>query len=237
MVTLQTTKPRARSDRAVAEPSRDEIVRVLEHEIMTAQLKPRERLDERVLAARFGVSRAPVRDAIGRLASLGLVDVRPRSGSYVASLNASEVIELLEVMSGLEGLCAYHAAQRADATEREALARLADLCNEAATGATEDYISANNMFHEQIYVCARNRQLASLTRRARQRIDAYRHLALRVPGRLREAAEEHAGILDAICAGDGPRAQRLMASHVDIQRNDFAQYLSIIEAAELRPDD
>src|ERR1700677_2303394 len=123
MLNLQQTKTRSKPYETAGELSRDEIVRVLEQEIMTAQLKPRERLDERALAARFGVSRAPVRDAIGRLASLGLVDVRPRSGSYVASLNVSEVIELLELMSGLEGLCAHHAAQRADATERGELER------------------------------------------------------------------------------------------------------------------
>jgi DNA-binding GntR family transcriptional regulator len=235
MLNLQQTKTRSKPYETAGELSRDEIVRVLEQEIMTAQLKPRERLDERALAARFGVSRAPVRDAIGRLASLGLVDVRPRSGSYVASLNVSEVIELLELMSGLEGLCAHHAAQRADATERGELERLADLCTKAASATTEEYIDANNMFHEQIYMCARNRQLAGLARQARRRIDAYRHLALRVPGRLSEAAEEHIGILDAIVAGDGPSAQRLMVSHADIQKNDFAQYISIIEAAESRP--
>jgi DNA-binding FadR family transcriptional regulator len=65
--------------------------------------------------------------------------------------------------------------------------------------------------------------------------DAYRHLALRVPGRLSEAAEAHIGILDVIVASDSPTAQRLMASHADIQKNDFAQYISIIEAAESRP--
>jgi len=65
--------------------------------------------------------------------------------------------------------------------------------------------------------------------------DAYRHLALRVPRRLSEAAEEHIGILDVIVASDSPTAQRLMASHADIQKNDFAQYISIIEAAESRP--
>ena len=230
MMALETTK-------LDGDWSRDDIVRVLEHEIMTAQLKPRERLDERLLSARFGVSRAPVRDAIGRLASLGLVDVRPRSGSYIASLSASAVIELLEVMSGLEGLCAYHAAQRADAAEQERLRQLAALCNDAAGGTMEGYIAANNMFHEQIYICARNRQLATLTRRARQRIDPYRHLALRVPGRLREAADEHAGIIEAIFAGNAARAQSVMAAHVDIQRSDFAQCLSIIEAVEGRPGD
>jgi DNA-binding GntR family transcriptional regulator len=232
MLNLQQTK--LRSDEKPGELSRDEIVRVLEQEIMTAQLKPRERLDERVLAARFGVSRAPVRDAIGRLASLGLVDVRPRSGSYVASLNVSEVIELLELLSGLEGLCAYHAAQRADAVERDELKRLADLCDRAASASTEEYIGANNLFHEQIYMSAKNRQLAGLARQARRRIDAYRHLALRVPGRLREAAQEHIGIVDAVSTGDAPSAQRLMVSHADIQKNDFAQYISIIEAAESR---
>lgn len=212
--------------------SRDEIVAVLEQEIMTAQLKPGERLDERVLAARFGVSRAPVRDAIGRLASLGLIDVRPRSGSYVTALNVSDVIELLEVLSGLEGLCAHHAARRADAAEREELERLSAECATAASTSTEAYIEANNRFHEQIYVCARNRQLARLARQARRRIDSYRHLALRVPGRLQEAAEEHIGILDAICVGDAPRAQQLMTAHADVQRGDFAHFISIIEAAE-----
>jgi len=82
-------------------------------------------------------------------------------------------------------------------------------------------------------ICARG--IGGLARQARRRIDAYRHLALRVPGRLSEAAEEHVGILDAIVAGDGPTAQRLMVSHADIQKNDFAQYISIIEAAESRP--
>jgi hypothetical protein len=64
--------------------------------------------------------------------------------------------------------------------------------------------------------------------------DAYRHLALRVPGQLGEAAEAHIGILDVIVAGDSPTAQRLLASHADIQKNDFAQYISIVEAAESR---
>jgi DNA-binding GntR family transcriptional regulator len=47
-------------------------------------------------------------------------------------------------------------------------------------------------------------------------------------------AEAHIGILDAIVAGDSPTAQRLLASHADIQKNDFAQYISIVEAAESR---
>jgi DNA-binding GntR family transcriptional regulator len=64
-----------------------------------ATIQPGERVDEQVLAERFRVSRAPVRDAIGRLATLGLIDVKPRSGSYVTRLDVAELFQLFEVMA------------------------------------------------------------------------------------------------------------------------------------------
>ncbi len=210
--------------------SRDEIMEVLEQEIMAAQLKPGERLDERVLAARFGVSRAPVRDALGRLASLGLIEVRPRSGSYVAALNVRDMMELMEVMSGIEGLCAFHAARRASEAECEHLTQLAEQCRDAASRTTEEYIQVNNRFHDYIYECMRNKQLARLARQTRKRIDPYRHLALRVPGRRQEAAMEHMSILEALRAGDGLKALTLMRDHADIQLSDFAHFISVIES-------
>ena len=63
----------------------------LEQDIVTGTLRPGERLDEQGLAARFGVSRTPVREAIGRLASLGLILVKPRSGSYVAEVRLEQL--------------------------------------------------------------------------------------------------------------------------------------------------
>ena len=87
----------------------DGIADVLEAEILDGTLKPNERLDERTLAERFGVSRSPVRDAIGRLSALGLVDVRPKSGTYVAEMSLSLVLHHFELMAGLEGLCARYA--------------------------------------------------------------------------------------------------------------------------------
>lgn len=217
------------------ELSRDEIVKALEHEIMTAKLQPGERLDERALALRFGVSRAPVRDAIGRLASLGLIDVRPRSGSYVVSLSAAEVFELFEVMSGLEGLCAYHAAQRLESYEQDELRQSAEHCVRAAETSPEDYIVANLAFHSFIYAGTKNGHLERLARQARRRVSAYRNFTLRLPGRLRASAEEHFAIAEAICSGDAFGAQRLMADHADIKRGDFANFISKLEGGRPRP--
>ena len=75
----------------------------LEQDIVTGTLRPGERLDEQSLAARFGVSRTPIREALMQLASAGLIELQPRRGAFVASLSLKEVIERFEVMAALEG--------------------------------------------------------------------------------------------------------------------------------------
>lgn len=209
--------------------SRDEIVRVLEQEIQSAKLRPGERLDERALSLRFGVSRAPVRDAVGRLASLGMIVVRPRSGSYVAVLSTSEVLELLEVMSGLEGLCAYWAAQRMETSDQDELRQRVGECVHAAGQGAESYLAANRAFHSCIYRGTRNNNLERLTEQVRQRVNAYRSYTFRLPGRLAQSAAEHAEIAEAIVSGDAERAQKLTIAHTDIKKSDFSRFLAMLE--------
>ena len=219
-----------RAGKKKGEFTRDDIVRVLEREILEGTLRPGERLDERALAARFGVSRAPVRDAVGRLASAALICVKPRSGSYVVSLSAAEVFELFEAMAGLEGLCAYYAAQRLDSKGQNELRNLAKKCSIAAKKSVEDYLLANFTFHDHIYRGARNNYLERLTRQARQRVNAYRNYTLRLPGRLKRSVEEHLEITEAICAGNALKAQQLMSIHADVKRSDFASFIAMIDA-------
>ncbi len=212
------------------EYTRDDIVRTLEREILEGILRPGERLDERALATRFGVSRAPVRDAVGRLASVALIRVKPRSGSYVVSLTAAEVFELFETMAGLEGLCAYYAAQRLETRGQDELRSLAKRCSTAAKKSVEEYFLANAAFHDRIYRGTRNSYLERLTRQARQRVNAYRNYTLRLPGRLKRSVEEHLEITEAICVGDALKAQQLMSVHADVKRSDFAPFITMIDA-------
>lgn len=227
------TSPRSGA-RLDGELTRDEIMRVLEDEIVEGILKPGDRIDERALAERFSVSRTPVRDAIGRLASRGLIEVKPRSGSYVAQMHLSSLLQLFELMSDLEGLCAFYAAQRMDQAELDALKQFADLCLKASHDKPEDYAVANFKFHNAIYCGSKNTYLESLTRQARRRLAAYRKHTFRLPGRLRRSAEEHLGVVDAIGAGDSETARQLMARHTDIRREDFIPFITMMAERSTR---
>lgn len=209
--------------------SRDEIVRELEADIILGRLAPGARIDERELAARFHVSRMPVRDAIGRLASVGLVDVRPRSGSYVTSMDASELIQLFEFMGDLESLCARYCALRMSFEERAELAALAEATQRAEDISIDDYLAANQSFHDAIYKGAKNRYLETAARQTRQRIGSYRNHTFGIPGRLKVSAAEHLAIAKAISEGEADLVQKLMQDHTNIKRDDFVPLLALVE--------
>ncbi|MCG8359901.1 MAG: GntR family transcriptional regulator, partial [Kiloniellales bacterium] len=84
----------------------DELRQDLEAEIFAGRLAPGQRLDESKLAARFGVSRTPVREALLQLASIGLVEMRPRQGAVVAAVTIRRLLQMFEVMAELEAFCA-----------------------------------------------------------------------------------------------------------------------------------
>ncbi|HBN49026.1 MAG TPA: GntR family transcriptional regulator, partial [Thalassospira sp.] len=89
-----------------------DLVQKLERDIVTGVLKPGDKLDERSLSERFGVSRTPVREALQTLAGSGLVATMPRRGTIVASITVADLIEMFEVMAELEAMCARLAARR-----------------------------------------------------------------------------------------------------------------------------
>ena len=111
-----------------AEPMRDraatlseELRATLEEMIVSGQLQPGERLDEADLAARFKMSRTPVREAVKALVATGLLDMRGRQGVTVATISIPILLEMFQMMAALEGLCAKLAARRATPAERAGL--------------------------------------------------------------------------------------------------------------------
>ncbi|MBL4907248.1 MAG: GntR family transcriptional regulator, partial [Sneathiella sp.] len=105
-----------------------ELVPILEQEIVTGSLKPGTRLDETILADRFGVSRTPVREALTRLAASGLVEIRPRRGAVVATITLKDLMNMFEVMANLEAVCARLAARRITPEEKDELVASHALC-------------------------------------------------------------------------------------------------------------
>src|SRR5438309_7655595 len=132
------------SEPALSRPARLENLtlwqRVYDHlreEILTGRLKPGAELGEVPLSEQLGVSRGPLREAIGRLAAEGLVTVRPRRGAVVRSLSKEEFLELYQVREALERMAMQLAVPRLTDEQFEGLAALND---EMETHATRDQV-------------------------------------------------------------------------------------------------
>lgn len=204
----------------------------LEQDIVTGALRPGERLDEQGLAARFGVSRTPIREALMQLATVGLVTLQPRRGAFVASLSLKEIVERFEVMAVLEGACGALAARRITDGERRALLEAHEACaGEAAGGGSDAYYYANERFHHIIYAACHNAFLAEQARQLHDRLKPFRRLQLRARSRVASSLAEHQGIVDAILAGEGDKAERLLKDHILIQGERLADFIAGFDAA------
>ncbi len=101
---------------------------VLEEEIATGRITPGTRLDEMELSHRFNVSRTPIREALMQLASVGIVEARPRRGAIIPQLTPQRMTGMFEVMAELEAMCGRLAARRMSAAEHQVLLAAHQAC-------------------------------------------------------------------------------------------------------------
>jgi len=195
----------------------DQMVRAIADRIVTGYLRPGERLDEVSLAARFDVSRTPVREALGQLSAIGLVERRPNRGAIVAVVTQEHLASMFESMAELEAICARFCAERMTGAERrsmemehQASARMVQL------GAEEDYEYFNTEFHSRLYRGAHNTHIHDLTVATRSRLAPFRRAQFMLPGRLAKSWQEHDLIVTAIMRGDAAAAGKAAWNHVSI---------------------
>lgn len=206
-----------------------ELVPILEQEIVTGALKPGTRLDETLLAERFGVSRTPIRETLTRLAAAGLVEIRPRRGAVVATITIRDLMNMFEVMANLEGICARYAARRITPEEKAALTQAQEECAAlAGTDQFDDYYQKNMILHELIYKASHNDYLEKQTRELRMRLSPHRRLQVRIPGRIQSSSDEHGDLVAAICDGNADLAEKLTRDHVAIQGERFTDFLATL---------
>jgi DNA-binding GntR family transcriptional regulator len=194
--------------------------RVYDHlrgEIFEGRLEPGAELAEVALAEQLGVSRGPIREAIGRLAAEGLVIARPRRGTVVRSLSAEEFLELYEVREALERMAVQLAVPQLTADQHEELAALNERMQEAA--ARDDvgaFFDANLAFHAYLIEASHNATLLQVYRQLLGSLGRYRLRSVTLRGNLNRSVAEHAAILRAAKRGDADRAAQLMAEHIRV---------------------
>jgi DNA-binding GntR family transcriptional regulator len=194
--------------------------RVYDHlkaEILAGRLAPGAELAEVALAEQLGVSRGPIREAIGRLASEGLVTVRPRRGAVVSLLSKDEFLELYQVREALEVMAVKLAVPRLQADDIAALQALIDaMAAHAERNHVADFFEANAVFHARLVDASGNAKLGELYRQLLDQLGRYRTRSLRLRGNLQRSVAEHAAILRAAKRGDADRASHLMSEHIRV---------------------
>lgn len=193
----------------------EQVCRRLADEIVLGLFAPGTRLDEVTLAARYEVSRTPVREAMKQLAATGLVVVRPNRSSVVAQLGPDQLDSLFEAIGELEAACARHAALRMTEAERARLRQLHAQSREAVRAGDGDlYEALNRELHLAILHGAHNPVLLDTTSTLRQRVAPFRRTQFRSLERLGESFAEHSGLVEAILARDAVAAHREMRHHL-----------------------
>ncbi|MBV7485937.1 GntR family transcriptional regulator [Bordetella sp. BOR01] len=189
----------------------------LEHDIRNGVLLPGDAIDEQELAARYQVSRTPVREALLQLKVQGMLDSQPRNGMVVARMDVQELLAIWELMAEMEGVCTRMACQRMTTEERQELARVH---REAASIARADdaqaWREANHAFHEVLYHGCRNPYLREQLLALRARTGAYLRHAFIAVGRVRASYEQHGELVEAILANDPERAHQMMMRHISL---------------------
>lgn len=202
----------------------DHIAETLREAIVEGNLPAGELLRQDDIAARFHVSKIPVREALKRLEAEGLVSFMRNRGAVVASLSAEEILEYVEIRAMLEARAAYLAAQQIS-DENLAFAR-AKLAEFGAADQAARWGELNWQFHSALYADARRPILLGEIRSLYDKVERYVRALLSITTEMPKTQREHAAILDAFARRDPDAAADLTRAHVLDAGASLVQYLS-----------
>lgn len=195
---------------------RELAVERLRDAILDFQLRPGERLVERVLCERLGVSRTVVREALRHLESEGLVDVIPQQGPAVARLDARQAVQVYEIRALLEAAAARAAAHRAGRADVKRLREANEAIQAAfATGHGRDILKMTTDFYELLFGIAGQPVAWQVVQGLNARINQLRAMTIAQPRRAKDAGGEMRRIIEAIAAHDGDAAAQASFDHVE----------------------
>ena len=208
-------------------PLHSEVADRLRDLIVQGELAPGDRLNERLLTERFGISRTPLREAIKMLASEGLVQLLPNRGAVVMSITRKSARDMFQVMGVLESLAGQLACTNATEREIEDIAALHEqMRRHHKRRELNEYFRLNQEIHQRIVDCAGNAELADVHRRLSVRLRRARYMANYSKVRWDEAMAEHEQILEALTQRDAKRLPALLVAHLDNKLNVVEDWLA-----------
>lgn len=195
--------------------------------IFHSEIPPGSQLSVPMLAARFGVSRSPIKDAVQQLVADGIAVTVPRKGVFVADFQLTDAVNLLEITAPLEALAGEQAARNISDQDIAVLQRVLDdqeRALQAADGIT--YARLDAQFHRQIVAITRNERLEHILRILHNQIRLLSRVLLFSPSQYKESLADHKMILRALRSRDPKRVSKQLEQHVLDSRARVAKRLA-----------
>lgn len=194
---------------------RDEIKEYLIDAILRGKYQPGDRLTELTLARQFGVSQAPIREALGHLELMGFVESKPYRGTYVRQHTPAELRDIYTVRAWLEALAGHLAAPQFTAEHLATLDQLADhMVAHARNGNSHDFYKADYAFHKIIIDVANNSMLARLFDMLQYAYWTFASTIL-FDYDLVYLAERHYGVIAALRQKEPTLAAQVLRTHIE----------------------
>jgi DNA-binding GntR family transcriptional regulator len=210
--------------------STEQAYRQIKQKILDNEYPPAAQLLEQDLAAELGLSRTPVREALVRLQQDGLLEIVPRHGARISVLAPNDMREIYEILTSLEPTAVELLAQRKPAPDE--IAPLLAACDEmeaALAGPEPDlkaWAAADEHFHLNLARLCGNRRLSAMIMTVWEQAHRARMFTLSLRRIPVTSTAEHRQVVQAILAGDAPRARELYAAH---RRRGGDELLGILE--------
>lgn len=209
-------------------PLRDIVFNTLRKAILKGELAPGERLMEKQLAEKMGVSRTPIREAIRKLELEGLVIMVPRKGAEVAMITEQDIKDVLEVRAALESLAVKLAIKNMKKDDVNELLAINDaFIGAAKRNDAETVIKKDVEFHDKIYEATSNHKLKSIITNLQEQIYRFRVEYVRQMDDFSGLVEEHEAIVDAIVNKKTDAAQEIATKHIENQEKAVIKQIKI----------
>ena len=215
-----------------AEASTYDVVRALEFDIVFGGLRPRERLVEDVLIARFGVKRHVVRSALAKLERMGIVVRLPHRGATVRDFSAQEVEEIYDIRELLQQHAVDRMAMPGDPAHVERLTEIQRRHNSAVqAGDLRAVDQVNDLFHREFFSACRSTHLAEAISHYSQITRAMRIYPIAYPVALGVLQREHWGNDCGAPAGDRASLLKLVAQHLQPSKTAYLRVRRSMDGA------
>jgi DNA-binding GntR family transcriptional regulator len=184
----------------------------LRQQVVTGALRPMQCLSEKDLATTLGVSRTPIREALGKLEEEGLIQIRPQYGTFVAPILPESVASSQFVREALECAGVREAASRCTDADRKRLLDI--LAHQHACDGDTAFFEADDALHRMLMGMAGHEAVWRVVHAAKATIDRVRFLSVQRSTKRQAILAEHQRIVDCVCDGNAAGAAEAMRQHL-----------------------